>query len=157
MQAPPRTRSPPALTATMTKTMLTVFVLTVMLTACDVLGDDHESGEEKYCNLELAQTFCMENFNLTQADGKLVTMMMRIMISTIVMVVVMVITIMVVMVKMITVVMVMMPMLIVLMMVAMVVVMMLLLVVVLQMAMLVIAMMMIGIFLMVMVMIIKNN
>ena len=107
----------------MTKTMLTVFVLTVSLTACDVLGDDHELGEEKYCNLELAQTLCMENFNLAQADGKLVTMMMMIMTSTMVMVVVMVIIIMVVMVKMTMVVMVMMPMLIVLLMVAMVVMM----------------------------------
>ena len=47
VQAPPRTRSPPALTATMTKTMLTVFVLTVVLTACAVLGDDDKSCEEK--------------------------------------------------------------------------------------------------------------
>ena len=110
----------------MTKTMLTVFVLTVVLTACDVLGHDNKSGEVKYCNLDLAQKLCMENFNLKKADGKLMTMMM-IMTSTMVMVVVMVIIIMVVMVKMIMVVMVMMPMLIVLMMVAMVVVMLMLL------------------------------
>ena len=135
--------------------MLTVFVLTVVLTACAVLGDDEKSCEEKYCNLDLAQTLCMENFNLTQADGKLVTMMMMIMTSTMVVVVMVIIIMVVMMVKMIMVVMVMMPMLIVLMMVAMVVVMMMLLVVVLQMAMLVIAMMMIGIFMMVMVMTIK--
>ena len=68
----------------MTKTMLTMFVLTVMLTACDVLGDD--------CDLDLAQKLCMENFNLTQAGGKLVTMMMiMIMTSMKMMVVVMVI------------------------------------------------------------------
>ena len=89
--------------------VLTVFVLTVVLTDCAVLGDDEKSFEEKYCNLDLAQKLCMENFNLTQADGKLVTMMMMIMTSTMVMVVVMVIIIMVVMVKMIMVVMVMMP------------------------------------------------
>ena len=99
--------------------MLTVFVLTVALTAYAVLGDCEKSCEQKYCNLDLAQTLCMENFNLTQADGKLVTMMMMIMTSTMVMVVVMVKMIMVVMVKMIMVVMVMMPMLIVLLMVAM--------------------------------------
>ena len=136
----------------MTKTMLTVFVLTVVITAYAVLGDDDSSCEEKYCDMDLAHNLCMENIDLTQADGRLVTMMMMIMTSTMV-VVVMVIIITVVMVKMIMVVIVMMPMLIVLMMVAMVVVMMMLLVVVLQTAMLVIAMMMIGIFMMVMVMI----
>ena len=57
----------------MTKTMLTVFVLTVVLTACDVLGHDNKSGEVKYCNLDLAQKLCMENFNLKKADGKLMT------------------------------------------------------------------------------------
>ena len=60
----------------MTKTMLTVFVLTVVLTACAVLGD------ENHCNLDLAQTLCMENFNLTKVGGKLVMMMMMIMTST---------------------------------------------------------------------------
>ena len=79
----------------MTKTMLTVFVLTVVLTACDVLGDHIKSGEEKYCDLDLAQKLCMENFNLAKADGKLVTMMMIMIItSTKMMVVVMVIIIM---------------------------------------------------------------
>ena len=72
----------------MTKTMLTVFVLTVALTACDVLGDDQKLGGEKYCNLDLAQTLCMENFNLKEADGKLMTtMMMMIMTSTMLMMV----------------------------------------------------------------------
>ena len=66
----------------MTKTMLTVFVLTVVLTACAVLGD------ENHCNLDLAQTLCMENFNLKEADGKLMTtMMMMIMTSTMLMMV----------------------------------------------------------------------
>ena len=78
----------------------------VALTACDVLGHDNKSGEVKYCNLDLAQKMCMENFNLKKADGKLMTMMMMIMTSTMVMVVVMVIIIMVVMVRMIMVVMV---------------------------------------------------
>ena len=85
----------------MTKTMLTVFVLTVVLTACDVLGDHIKSGEEKYCDLDLAQKFCMENFNLKEAGGKLMTMMMKIMTSPMVMVMVRVIIIMMVMVKMI--------------------------------------------------------
>ena len=97
--------------------MLTVFVLTVVLTAYAVLGDDN-SREEKYCDMDLVHNLCMKNLDLTQADGKLVTMMTMIMTSTMVMVVVMVIIIMVVMVKMIMVVMVMMPMLIVLMMAA---------------------------------------
>ena len=69
--------------------MLTVFVLTVVLTASDVLGD------ENYCNLDLAQTLCMENFNLTKVGGKLVTMMMMIMTSTKIMVVVILIIMMV--------------------------------------------------------------
>ena len=112
----------------MTKTMLTVFVLTVVLTACDVLGDHIKSGEEKYCDLDLALKLCMENFNLAKADGKLVTMMMIMIItSTKMMVVVMVIIIM---------------------MVAMVVGMLLLVGVMLQMAMVVIAMMTMGIFMM---------
>ena len=59
------------------------------------------SGEEKHCDLNLAQKLCMENFNLTKADGKLVTMMMNIITSPMVMVVVMVIILMMVMVKMI--------------------------------------------------------
>ena len=59
------------------------------------------SGEEKHCDLDLAQKLCMENFNLTKADGKLVTMMMMIIASPMVVVVVMVIIIMMVMVKMI--------------------------------------------------------
>ena len=54
----------------MTKTMLTVFVLTVVLTAYDVLGDENKSGKEKYCDLGLAQELCMQNFNLTKADDK---------------------------------------------------------------------------------------
>ena len=70
----------------MTTTMLTVSVLTVVLTACAVLGN------EKYCDLDLAQKLCMENFNLTKADGKLVMIMMIMIItSTKMMVVVMVI------------------------------------------------------------------
>ena len=110
----------------MTKTMLTVFVLTVVLTACDVLGDHIKSGEEKYCDLDLAQTFCMENFNLTKADGKLVMIMMIMIItSTKMMVVVMVLIIM---------------------MVVMVVGMLLMVGVILEMAMVVIAMMTIGTF-----------
>ena len=112
--------------------MLTVFVLTVVLTACAVLGD------ENYCNLDLAQTLCMENFDMTKAGGKLVTMMMiMIMTSTKMMVVVMAIIIMMVMVIML--------MLIVLVMVAMVVGMLLLVGVMLLTTMVVIAMMTIGI------------
>ena len=127
----------------MTKTMLTVFVLTVALTACDVLGDDKKLGEEKYCNLDLAQTLCMENFNVTQADGKLVTMMKMIMTSTMVMVMVMVIIIMMVMVIML--------MLIVLVMVAVVAGMLLLVGVMLLVTMVVIAMITIRIFMMAMI------
>ena len=59
------------------------------------------SGDEKYCDLDLAQKFCMENFNLKEAGGKLMTMMMKIMTSPMVMVMVRVIIIMMVMVKMI--------------------------------------------------------
>ena len=59
------------------------------------------SGEEKHCDLDLAQKLCMENFNLKEAGGKLVTMMMKRIASPMVMVVVMVIIIMMVMVKMI--------------------------------------------------------
>ena len=124
--------------------MLTVFVLTVVLTACAVLGD------ENYCNLDLAQTLCMENFNLTKVGGKLVTMMMVMIItSTKMMVVVMVIIIMMVMVIML--------MLIVLVMVAMVVGMLLLVGVMLQMAMVVIAMITIRIFMMAMITKRKRN
>ena len=121
----------------MTKTMLTVFVLTVALTACAVLGD------ENYCDTDLAQTLCMEDFNLAKAGGKLVTMMMMIMTFTKMMVVMMAIIIMMVMVIML--------MLIVLMMVAVVVGMLLLVGVMLQMAMVVIAMITMGIFMMAMI------
>ena len=93
--------------------------------------------------LDLAQTLCMENFNLKKAGGKLVTMMMMIMTSTKMMVVVILIIIMMVMVIMLK--------LIVLMMVAVVVGMLLLVGVMLQMAMVVIAMMTIGIFMMAMI------
>ena len=103
----------------MTKTMLTVFVLTVALTACAVLGD------ENYCDTDLAQTLCMEDFNLAKAGGKLVTMMMMIMTFTKMMVVMMAIIIM---------------------MVVMVVGMLLMVGVILEMAMVVIAMMTIGTF-----------
>ena len=52
-------------------------------------------AKKKYCDLDLAQKLCMQNFNLTKADGKLVTMMMIMIItSTKMMVVVTVILIM---------------------------------------------------------------
>ena len=123
--------------------MLTVFVLTVVLTACAVLGD------ENYCNLDLAQTLCMENFNLAKVGGKLVTMMMMIMTSTKMMEVVILIIIMMVMVIML--------MLIVLVMVAVVVGKLLLVGVMLQMAMVVIAMITIRIFMMAMITKRKRN